>query len=68
MIDKDLSARLNRFDAEPFKDALKIDFAMTFSSYMELKSKGKRVGRARRYTDPDSNLKELSRSFFAGMI
>ncbi len=63
-IDKDLSARLNRFDAEPFKDALKIDFAMTFSSYMELKSKGKRVGRPRRYTDPDSNLKELRPIFF----
>jgi len=32
-IDKGLSAQLNQFDIQPFKDALKLDFGMTLASY-----------------------------------
>lgn len=36
-IDKDISAELNRFCIEPFKDSLKIDFGMTLAGYLNLK-------------------------------
>lgn len=32
-IDSDLSAEINRFDIQPFKDSLKLDFGMTLASY-----------------------------------
>lgn len=32
-IDRDMSADLNRFDVQPFKDSLKLDFGMTLASY-----------------------------------
>ncbi|MDF2988936.1 MAG: putative transposase DNA-binding domain protein [Eubacterium sp.] len=32
-IDSDLSAELNKFDIQPFKDSLKLDFGMTLASY-----------------------------------
>ncbi len=35
-VDKGLSKELNRFDVQPFKDALKIDFGMTLASYLSL--------------------------------
>jgi len=32
-IDRDMSAELNRFEVQPFKDSLKLDFGMTLASY-----------------------------------
>lgn len=32
-VDKDLSAKLNDFDVQPFKDSLKLDIGMTLASY-----------------------------------
>lgn len=32
-IDSDLSAEINKFDIQPFKDSLKLDFGMTLASY-----------------------------------
>lgn len=32
-VGKDLSAEINRFDIQPFKDSLKLDFGMTLASY-----------------------------------
>lgn len=32
-IDSDLSAEINKFDIQPFKDSLKLDFGMTIASY-----------------------------------
>lgn len=32
-IDKELSAKINKFDIQPFKDSLKLDFGMTLASY-----------------------------------
>lgn len=42
-IDKDLSKELNRFSIEPFKDALKFEFASTLVSYLNLKQNKKQV-------------------------
>lgn len=36
-IDKNISKELNRFDIEPFKDSLKIDFATTLAVYLNMK-------------------------------
>lgn len=41
-IDKDICKELNRFSIEPFKDALKMEFASTLVGYLKLKqSKGR---------------------------
>ena len=37
-IDRDLSAEINRFDIQPFKDSLKLDFGMTLASYFVQKA------------------------------
>ncbi|QCX34147.1 hypothetical protein FDN13_10755 [Caloramator sp. E03] len=42
-IDKDLSKELNRFSIEPFKDALKMEFASTLVGYLKLKQNRKQV-------------------------
>lgn len=33
-VDKELSAKINQFDIQPFKDSLKLDFGMTIASYL----------------------------------
>ena len=63
-VNQDLSARLNQFNTEPFKDSLKLDFAMTFSSYLELKVKGKKPGYPSTYTDSAGDLINLRPVFF----
>jgi hypothetical protein len=63
-INKDLTAKLNEFQAEPFKDSLKLDFAMTFSSYLELRDKGKKAGFPRTYADSNGDLASLRSVFF----
>jgi len=63
-VDKDLASRLNQFHAEPFKDSLKLDFAMTFSSYLELKAKGRKASFPGSYADSEGNLTSLRPIFF----
>ncbi|MDF3000332.1 MAG: hypothetical protein K0Q48_451 [Bacillota bacterium] len=63
-VDKDMSARLNRFEIQPFKDSLKLDFAMTMSSYIELKDQGRKVGFPGTYEDSEGRLKSLRPIFF----
>jgi putative transposase len=43
-VDKDLSRELNRFNVEPFKDSLKIDFGMTIAGYLNLREIQHKVG------------------------
>lgn len=33
-VDKELSAQINQFDVQPFKDSLKLDFGMTLASFL----------------------------------
>lgn len=63
-VGKDLSARLNQFQVQPFKDSLKLDFAMTMSSYLELKEQGRNVGFPGSYEDAQGRLKTLRPIFF----
>lgn len=41
-VDSDLSCELNRFDVQPFKDSLKLEFAYTMANY--LRTKGSNLG------------------------
>lgn len=63
-IDKEKTKKLNQFHAEPFKDSLKLDFAMTLSSYLELKARGKKVSFPGSYHDGAGNLTGLRPIFF----
>ena len=33
-VDKEMSAQINQFDVQPFKDSLKLDFGMTLASFL----------------------------------
>lgn len=63
-VGKERGKKLNGYNVQPFKDSLKLDFAMTMSGYLELKSKGRKAGFPGAYTDSSGNLTNLRPIFF----
>jgi len=43
-VDSPKGKELNRFNAEPFKDSLKLDFGATFAGYLNLRKTGREAG------------------------
>lgn len=60
-IDKKLSMELNRFNIEPFKDSIKIDFASTISEYLNFKAKGIDVKYPCSYIDKEKAEKQYDK-------
>lgn len=71
LIDKETSSRLNDFDAQPFKDSLKIEFAEIAAAFIAQRRKNNRAGYPSVYVDSiyyHSSISGLIKQFDNGLI
>lgn len=59
-IDSDIDKELNKFQIEPFKDSIKIDFSAALAGYLNLKSKDNAVNYPFAYIGKDDFQKEYN--------